>query len=67
MLDYLFRFGTDAFGQTILLGANWALLWWCLAGGLAFVIVHAAAYPILQKRTAQLAQRITRESIDAQS
>jgi ABC-type bacteriocin/lantibiotic exporter with double-glycine peptidase domain len=67
MIDYLFRFGTDASGQTILLGANWDLFWWCLAAGVAFVIVHAAAYPVLQRRKAQLAQRIAKESTDAQS
>jgi hypothetical protein len=67
MFDYLFRFGTDASGQTILLGANWDLFWWCLAGGVAFVIVHAAAYPVLQRRKAQVPQRIAQESTDAQS
>jgi ABC-type bacteriocin/lantibiotic exporter with double-glycine peptidase domain len=67
MIDYLFRFGTDALGQTILLGANWDLFWWCLAAGVAFVIVHAAAYPVLQRRKAQLARRIAQESTDAQS
>jgi len=67
LIDYLFRFGTDAYGQTILLGANWDLFWWCLAAGLAFVIVHAAAYPVLQQRKAQLARSIARESSDVQS
>ena len=67
MFDYLFRFGTDAYGRTILLGANWDLFWWFLAGSVAFVIVHAAAYPVLQRRKAQLAQRIAQESTDAQS
>jgi len=65
MLDYLFRFGSDAYGQTILLGANWNLFWWFLGGSVAFMIVHAAAYPVLQKRKAQLAQLITKESKDA--
>jgi len=67
MIGYLFRFGADAYGQTILLGANWDLFWRFLAGSVAFLIVHAAAYPVLQRRKAQLAQRIARESIDAQS
>ena len=67
MIDYLFRFGTDAYGQTILLGANWDLFWWFLAGSVAFLIVHAAAYPVLQRRKAQLAQRIAKESTYAQS
>jgi len=67
MLDYLFRFGTDAYGQRILLGANWDLFWWCLAGGVAFGIVHAAAFPILQRRKAQVTQHIAQESNDAQS
>ena len=67
MLDYLFRFGTDAYGQTILLGANWNLFWWFLAASVAFVIVHASAYPVLQRRKAQLARRIAKESTYAQS
>ena len=67
MLDYLFRFGTDVQGQAILLGANWDLFWWFLAASLAFLIVHAAAHPVLQRRKAQLAQRIAKESTHAQS
>ena len=67
MIDYLFRFGTDAYGQTILLGANWDLFWWFLAASVAFLIIHAAAYPVLQRRKAQVAQRIAQESADAQS
>ena len=67
MIDYLFRFGADAYGQTILLGANWDLFWWFLAASVAFMVVHAAAYPVLQRRKAQLARRIAQESSDAQS
>jgi len=65
MIDYLFRFGTDAYGHTILLGANWDLFWWFLAASVAFMIVHAAVYPVLQRRKAQVAQRIAKEPIDA--
>jgi hypothetical protein len=67
MIDYLFRFGTDSSGHTILLGANWDLFWWFLAASVAFMIVHAAAYPVLQRRKAQLARRIAQESTDARS
>ena len=67
MFDYLFRFGTDAHGQTILLGANWDLFWWFLAVSVAFMIVHATAYPVLQKRKAQVARHIARELTDVQS
>lgn len=67
MLDYLFRFGTDAYGQPILLGANWDLFWWCLAAGLAFAVVHAATYPFLKRRRLQMAQRIAREFTNAKS
>jgi len=67
MFDYLFRSGTDAYGHTILLGANWDLFWWFLAASLAFMIVHATAYPILERRKAQLAQHLTQESTDARS
>jgi len=67
MIDYLFRFGTDVYGHTILLGVNWDLFWWFLVASVAFLIVHAAAYPVLQRRKAQLARRIAQESTDAQS
>jgi hypothetical protein len=67
IIDYLFRFGAGADGQTILIGANWDLFWWFLAASVAFLIVHAAAYPVLQRRKAQLARRIAQESTDAES
>jgi hypothetical protein len=65
MLGYLFRFGTDAYGQTILLGANWDLFWWCLAAGLAFAVVYAVTYPFLKRHRMQMAQRIAREITNA--
>ena len=64
MMDSFLRFGADAYGQTISLGANWDLFWWCLAAGAAFVIIHAASYPLLQRRQTQVAQRIVRELTD---
>jgi len=66
MLDPLFRFASDAYGQTVLLGVNWDLFWWCLAGGVGFTIVHAVIFPIVHRRKAQLAQRIAQEPNDAQ-
>ena len=67
MIDYLFRFGTDAYGQMVLLGANWDLFWWCLAAGLAFAVVHAATYTLLKRHRMQVAQRIPREVASAKS
>ena len=55
MIDYLFRFGADAYGQTILLGANWDLFWWFLAGAWPSDR-PCRGYPVLQRRKAQLAR-----------
>lgn len=57
IMDFLFRFGTDVYGRTVLLGANWDLFWWCVAAGLLFVIGHAASVPLLERRRAQVARR----------
>ena len=49
-MDLLFRWGTDVYGQHIVLGANWSLIWWFIAAGAAFIVSHALAVPILQRR-----------------
>lgn len=33
----LFRYATDAYGQTVLLGASWDLFWWFLSAGAVYV------------------------------
>lgn len=56
-MDLFFRFGTGAYGQRILLGANWHMFWWFLAAGILFVILHAISVPLLERRRATLARR----------
>jgi hypothetical protein len=61
MMDYFLRFGADAYGRTILLGANWDLFWWCVAGGLAVVTAIAVFVPLIERRKAQVARRAVGE------
>jgi formate dehydrogenase subunit gamma len=35
----LFRYATDVYGQTVLLGASWDLFWWFIAAGCAYVAI----------------------------
>jgi hypothetical protein len=37
----LFRYATSVYGQEVLLGASWSLIWWFIGAGLAFIVVHA--------------------------
>jgi len=36
-----FRYKTDAWGQRVLEGASWDLIWVCVGVALVFVIFHA--------------------------
>lgn len=36
----LFRYATNAYGQEVLLGASWDLLWWFIGAGGAFIVLH---------------------------
>jgi hypothetical protein len=38
----LFRYATSVYGQTVLGGASWDLIWWFVGAGAAFIVVHAA-------------------------
>jgi hypothetical protein len=38
----MFRYATSVYGQTVLLGASWDLIWWFIAAGGAFIVLHAA-------------------------
>ena len=38
----LFRYATSVYGQTVLVGASWDLIWWFVGAGAAFIVVHAA-------------------------
>ena len=37
----LFRYATSVYGQTLLVGASWDLIWWFVGAGVAFIAVHA--------------------------
>jgi hypothetical protein len=47
----LFRYATSVYGQTVLVGASWELLWWFVAAGAAFIVVHAAVKALGRSRT----------------
>jgi hypothetical protein len=38
----LFRYATSVYGQSVLVGASWDLIWWFVGAGAAFIAVHAA-------------------------
>ena len=46
----LFRYATSVYGQTVLVGASWDLIWWFVGAGAAFIAVHAAAKALLGSR-----------------
>jgi hypothetical protein len=37
----VFRYASDVYGQTVLVGASWDLIWWFLGAGAAFIVLHA--------------------------
>ena len=38
----LFRYATSVYGETVLVGASWDLIWWFVGAGAAFIVAHAA-------------------------
>jgi hypothetical protein len=52
----LFRYATSVYGQTVLVGASWDLLWWFVAAGAAFIVVHGAV-KMLGRSRAGLSER----------
>lgn len=54
LLDRLFRFGTDAYGERILLGANWQVFWWFVVAGFVVIGLHAISVPLIERRRAKL-------------
>jgi Mg2+ and Co2+ transporter CorA len=38
----LFRYATSVYGQDVLLGASWDLIWWFIGAGAAIIAIHAA-------------------------
>ena len=47
----LFRYATSVYGQTVLVGASWDLIWWFVGAGVAFIVVHAAVKALAGSRT----------------
>jgi len=46
----LFRYASDVYGQTVLVGASWDLIWWFVGAGAAFVVLHALASSVVHRR-----------------
>ena len=46
----LFRYANSVYGQSVLVGASWDLIWWCVGTGAAFIIVHAVMKALLGGR-----------------
>ncbi len=34
----MFRYASDVYGQTVLVGASWDLIWWFVGAGAAFIV-----------------------------
>jgi len=47
----LFRYASSVYGQTVLVGASWDLIWWFAGAGMAFIVVHAAVKALARSRT----------------
>ena len=52
----LFRYATSVYGQSVLVGASWDLIWWFVGAGAAFIVVHAAVKAFAGSR-ADVAER----------
>ena len=47
----LFRYATSVYGQTVLVGASWDLIWWFVGAGAVFIVAHAAAKALTRRST----------------
>ena len=47
----MFRYATSVYGQTVLVGASWDLIWWFVGAGAAFIVVHATVKALTGSRT----------------
>jgi len=47
----LFRYASSVYGQTVLVGASWDLIWWFVGAGAAFIALHAAVKALAGTRT----------------
>jgi len=46
----LFRITSNPYGQEAIVGLSWSLLWWFVAAGAAFIVVHAVWMAIGRSR-----------------
>jgi hypothetical protein len=46
----LFRYASDVYGQTVLVGASWDLIWWFVGAGAAFIVLHALVSSVAHRR-----------------
>ncbi len=44
----MFRYATSVYGQTVLLGASWDLIWWFIGAGGVFIVLHAAVKALVR-------------------
>jgi hypothetical protein len=44
----VFRYASDVYGQTVLVGASWDLIWWFVGAGAAFIVLHALTAAIVR-------------------
>jgi len=49
----LFRYANSVYGQSVLVGASWDLIWWCAGAGAALIIVHAVTKALLGGRASR--------------
>jgi hypothetical protein len=47
----LLRYASSVYGQTVLVGASWDLIWWCVGAGAVFIVVHATVKAVTGSRT----------------
>jgi hypothetical protein len=47
----MFRYAAGVYGQTVLVGASWDLIWWFVGAGVTFIVVHAAVRALTGSRT----------------
>jgi hypothetical protein len=45
------RYATSVYGQDVLLGASWGLIWWFVGAGAAIILAHALAMAIVGGRS----------------
>ncbi len=46
----MFRYATSVYGQDVLLGASWSLIWWFVGAGVAIIAVHAVMKAVAKPR-----------------